>query len=193
MHFDVDVLIETLRLSWQLQSIRNDTIDSVINRATAIVCGSGVRNAVSAALSSGKARVPRRSMLLDAAVKIDVYYSLYQRQRTLLLKGFRIDSQDSSPQSGFNILCSRTIEYQWPKTMSVEDIAASDWSLHRVERYLVLSSLGYGAGNTLHRARNYVHKKKLEAGSSEAFDQVCDETIGYVSDQGTDANVRLGC
>ena len=134
-------------------------------------------------------KLRRRSLLLHSSVKLDVMFPNYQSEILERFKGFRMYMSDASKKGNVNLLAHRLVAYLFPRNFTMEDIMDADWAKYYTTRYLMLSTLGYGAGDTLQRSRNFAVKQLLEAGSTAGFEQLREESCGWTSDQGTDPNV----
>lgn len=66
-------------------------------------------------LASGALVVPKKTMLYSVSIKLDVLYSLYQRQVLRETDGYRWVSMDSSPQSHWNLFAIREDRLLWHK------------------------------------------------------------------------------
>ena len=181
--FDVDVIVDTIRMCWNLRSTSNERIISVITHALKMTLDEGNFAEMKAKLENGNLVLPKKSTILTAMVKIDVLYSVFLRTEVEKRTGHRYISADASSQHKVNILCARMISYLWPKTLSDEEAMDVDLAQIKVDRNLTLSTHGYGAASAKHKVPNMCKKVMIESGTMELFKQVYGEVEGYVLEE----------
>ena len=165
-------------------------IYEVVARSTRLTLGRRHAAEILTKLNNDEIQLPKRSILHTASIKLDIFSSLYERKLMDLTTSIRIKMIDASKKGEHNILAHREISYSFPINFDIDDLAKADWAAYRRERYLPFGCLGHGFGSVVQRTHNTLTKEMLESGSVQRLKKRCDESVGFVSDQGTDSKVH---
>ena len=138
-------------------------------------------------LRTGAIKIPQRSLLDSACVKLDILYSSFQRTLIDKLQGWRYLSADSSELKHVNFFCIREDRILFPMKQSKSSVLESSLQAAYDSRHLPLSTLGLFAAGEIHKGVNLTHALLLESGSSLRFDSLRTSIYGYCSDQGVEA------
>jgi hypothetical protein len=182
--FKVPVLLECLRMLFAIKDLKRTPLFNIVKSAWRISLPTPECTALEAAVNNGVLILPKTTVLQSACVKLDMFYSLYQRRVLAASTGYIYLSADASKMKGWNIMCARIITILWPRSFSDSQASEIDLSKHRRDRHLPLSSLGHGAASGSYKCANVVHKLILEAGKS--FEFVRFLVKGFTSDQGVE-------
>jgi hypothetical protein len=191
--FKVRALIVGLRLMWAVKDIVKTPLATLCNFASQLSLATPCSEKVQQWIGDGTITLPKKSVMYESCVKLDVLFSLFLRSLLPSTSHARYLSNDSSPQKGWNISCGRVILFAWRNKMSHAEVAHLDMKSCRSDRNMPLSTLGYGAASLQHKAANFCQKLMAEAGSTAAFDQVRKEVVGYTSDGGVDFGIVDAC
>lgn len=85
--YSVAVILSALRLVWALRSQQATPLPSIVAQAIRLSLEPSQANPIAEQVEGGQIELPGRTMLREAMVKLDVLYSLWQRQFALISKG----------------------------------------------------------------------------------------------------------
>lgn len=187
-------VVTALQLYWNIRNQRAVSLKDIIKLAWRASLPADEWAALEARLASGAIRIPERSMLAAATVKLDVMFSVWQREVLQRRSGYRYLLADSSPIGSTNFFCVREDRILWDKDLALDEVAGIDFQSKHESRQLPLSTLGLGAAGEIHKGMSLSHSLVLESGSSAGFEKYRYEVKGYCSDQGTEAALAdSGC
>lgn len=184
--FDFRTIVNAIRLKQKLKSSNVD-IGEVCSIVWDLSLPPHTASAMHDLRASGKLILPKRSVVQEAQIKLDICYSLLRRFEMTHMASARYVVPDSSPQAGYDILCIVEDTFSWPLGMPPAARAALDPQACLARRTLPLSTLGYGASSALHKSANLAHILKIESGDD--YDRRRLEVKAIVSDQGAESAI----
>jgi hypothetical protein len=114
---------------------------------------------------SHKLRLPSRSILDRAEVKLDVLSYAYWARQLDDNHSFGYLMSDSSPQGGWDLFACLDDVLCWPNHFTIGQQMSTNIAAHWTRRMLPPSCLGKGCSSTFHRAYSLYMKIRLVGGS----------------------------
>ena len=146
---------------------------------------------IASALQDGSIRLPSTEIIRGAALRLDLMAMLYDRDVRNENRISRHLLVDSSPQAGFNMLCSIEKRLTVPLRIA-EDCrarASADIAQFHSHDALPLATLGLGCAGLKHKLASVTWSYSLITGNREAFDKMRFEVVSVTTDQGTEDDI----
>ena len=186
-------IASALRLHWNIRNSCEVSLSEVIKMSWRVSLPPCEWTRLEEQLASGALRIPSRSVLNAATVKMDIMYSVWQRCLLQKSRSWRYIVADSSPIK-YAFFCVREDRLSWPAAFGDGDVLGTLPQDHYCSTHLPLSTLGLGAAGEVHKGVNLCHAIVLQTGTADAFHKYRSEVRGYCSDQGTEAAIaNMGC
>ena len=185
--YSVPAVMNALELSWAMRNTRETSMSDVVKLAWRCSLPADQVASFESKLASGEIQIPQRSMLNVATVKLDVLYSVWQRDILQRSGGWRYLLADSSPIQGTSHFCLREDRVIWEGCPAHKDILQLPFEKLYQSRHLPLSTLGLGAAGEVNKGCNLCHAILLESGSWPMLCKYRSQVRGYCSDQGVEA------
>ena len=185
--FTVGMIVECLRLMWDLKNVAKSKLDHIVSRVWRMTLTPEQSEQLINDLQAKRIVLPQYASLHESSIRIDIMYSLYLRQKFKNSSGHLHLTCDASPQGPVNIFCARATTYSWPQSMSAEEVASLNIGEHRHMRHLPMSALGYKASTANYKAANLIQKLKVEVGTTARFDEIRLMVRSMTTDQGAES------
>ena len=188
--YPVSVILNSVKLRYMLPNA--DNLTPAVVASLQIVMPSGAGAAVATAIKTGRVKLMCGRQLRRATVKLDTLTMLWRRKQFRSLKGAGIArylSCDSSPQIGYDYLCSR--EDSLVLSPSLESILRSSGSQSALaaisvdSRSLPVGVIGGGNSGLEQKAAKLLWSILLETGLEFAHDYRS-SVYAFLSDQGVE-------
>ncbi|CAK0823861.1 unnamed protein product [Prorocentrum cordatum] len=183
---------EVVFTSLKLHSMMKASADlrEVVVSACRLVLPPDQVSKVSEDVEKGNVKLPEYDTLRKWWVRFDCVAMLWQREVNARNKFVRCILTDASPISGWNYLCTKSLEFAFPRHANDDDywayrLTADIGECYR-SRKMPVTVLGHGASSAHIKLDRVAHGIRLECRSEAEYDEWRWSVRHYCSDQGAE-------
>lgn len=149
-------------------------------------------DSVAGDLRGDKYHLPSVKMLRAARLRLDYMHMIFEQKLFLRCDARHYQLMDSSPQLGFNFLCTivDTIYIPAAHAVNIHLRVAADLNDHWSSESAPLSSLGVGKSSLVKKSMNSLHLTLMTVACDQDFHVKRNRYRGTCSDQGTEKGIN---
>ena len=187
--YNVTELLHALELMWALKDVKKTPLGDIARLVWGLSLPPEERRRMEAKLTDGTLRLPQRTVLLEACVRLDILQSCFQRKLLHEQDGVRFLSLDAGKQRYTTYFAMREDRVLWKRGTGPSELVALNLQEVFESRHMPISTVAYGGGTVWGKSLNTCTSLMLESGSEELWDKRRMETRGLTSDQGVESDI----